>query len=312
MWTCSTSKSTSRTIETNFMLFNKHQTKLSNSKFCVFPLRKVTSPNHFLHTHVYQSYPPYTPNPLKMSTPAHALVAYGKALFILLSIFTAFGVFISRAYVFYEAYSLFSMQRSEESWLRVKCKDAEFYSNMRQHTDLCAQVEHRALQWLLLHALNKVFTTTHICGERPCIEYINDLVVRGIAWPAAIILCIFVVTIPSIITSMASRSLWHASDRRARGNMGGLSSHRALIQNAPFYAALQQQQSIPQPAQQWTTIIDTMDGGDGDNCHQEEGIDCYADIDHNRFLPRRRKPQWVQTPNSQNSSLSHLIGEFEP
>lgn len=272
---------------------------------------------------MYINHTPITPIQRKMSTPAHALVAYGKALFILLSIFTAFGVFISRVYIFYEAYSLFSMQRSEESWLRAKCKDAEFYSNMRQHTDLCAQVEHRALQWLLLHALNKVFTTTHICGERPCIEYINDLVVRGIAWPAAFILCIFVVTIPSIITSMASRSLWHASDRRARlnGNMVGggrtLSlKNRALISNAPFYAALQsatQPSSIQQ--QQWTTIIDT----DG-TAHEmvENGDDvvdsCYADdiVDRSQYPRRRKQQQWIPTKMNQNSSLSHLIGEFEP
>ena len=166
-----------------------------------------------------------------MGTPAHALVAYSKALFILISAFALCGVVISRVYIFYEAYSRFSMERSQEVWLRGQCRDPEFYSNMRQHTALCADIEHSAMQSVTLHALNKVFTTSHVCGERACIEYMNDLVVRGIAWPAALILCLFVVTIPSIITSMASRTMWHASDQRAkRGDWKG-----DVLSNAPFY-----------------------------------------------------------------------------
>lgn len=99
-------------------------------------------------------------------------------------------------------------------------QEPEFYSNMRQHTDLCALVESRAREWVLLHALNTVCTTTHVCGERPCIEYLNDLVVRGIAWPVAAVACLFVVMVPSIITSMASRSMCHAFDTRARRTAG--------------------------------------------------------------------------------------------
>lgn len=79
-------------------------------------------------------------------------------------------------------------------------RQAEFYTNMRQHTDLCAQVERRARQWALLHALNVMFTTSRLCGPRMCVEYANDLVVRGIAWPIAMVLGILVMTMPSIIT----------------------------------------------------------------------------------------------------------------
>ena len=200
-----------------------------------------------------------------MSTPAHALVAYGKALFMLMSIFTFSGVLVSRVYIFYQAYSLFSISRVEETWLRAQCKEPAFYSNMRQHTDLCAHVEHNAMQWIILHALNKVFTTSHLCGDRACIEYLNDLVVRGIAWPAAVIICLFVITIPSIITSMASRSIWHASDKRARGQHG---------ENAPFYSL----RILPPPSRDQSPWTD----------QEEEAAPCH-DYESDLQGPVRRR-----------------------
>lgn len=167
-----------------------------------------------------------------MSTPAQAVIAYSRALLIVFLCMGSAATAISRTYVFYESYSQFTLQRTEEAWLRERCKEADFYSNMRQHTDLCALVESRAREWVLLHALNTVCTTTHVCGTRPCIEYLNDLVVRGIVWPVVVVACLFVVMVPSIITSMASRSMCHAFDTRAR-RTPGMESHqhgvRALV-----------------------------------------------------------------------------------
>lgn len=61
-------------------------------------------------------------------------------LFILASCLVAAGIIISRVHIFYESYSEFTLQRVEEEWLRKNCQDPDFYSNMRQHTDLCALV----------------------------------------------------------------------------------------------------------------------------------------------------------------------------
>lgn len=135
-----------------------------------------------------------------MSTPYHAMVAYLRALVVVSVWVTLIGVGVSRCYILYESYSQFTLQRSEEAWLRERCREPDFYTNMRQHTDLCAQVERRARQWALLHSLNVMFTTARLCGPRMCVEYANDLVVRGIAWPIALVLGIFVMTMPSIIT----------------------------------------------------------------------------------------------------------------
>lgn len=75
----------------------------------------------------------------------------------------------------------------------------------------------------------------------------------GIAWPVAIVACLFVVMVPSIITSMASRAMWHSFDSHARkmpssssyawnkkhdGDFpsGGEGYGEEYNHNAPFYA----------------------------------------------------------------------------
>lgn len=72
------------------------------------------------------------------------------------------------------------------------------------------------MQSPVLHALNTVFTSAHICGSRHCLEYANDLVVRGVAWPVAAIVCAIILMAPSIVSNMASSRVWHALDTRYR------------------------------------------------------------------------------------------------
>jgi hypothetical protein len=153
---------------------------------------------------------------LTMSTPGHVLAAYLRSLFLVFSALSLTGLVVSRVYIFYESYSSFSLKLKEEEWLRGRCQDADFYSNMRQHTDLCAQVETNARTSVLLHALNTVFLSAHMCGSRACMDYINDLVLKGFMWPALVVVCVFVIMIPSIITSMATGRIWHAKDWHAR------------------------------------------------------------------------------------------------
>lgn len=77
-------------------------------------------------------------------------------------------------------------------------------------------MEQGARASILLHALNVACTATSPCGQRACAEYLNDLVVRGFAWPMAAVLCLFVVTAPSIIASLARHGVQSAFDARAR------------------------------------------------------------------------------------------------
>lgn len=151
-----------------------------------------------------------------MSTPMQALLLHARVMLWVGTMLLLLALLVLRVYMFCEAYSSFSLRRTEEAWLRQRCREPDFFSNMRQHTDLCAQVEQGARASILLHALNVVCTTAHLCGQRQCADYLNDLVVRGFAWPLALVLCLFVLMVPSIITSLARHGVWHSFDASAR------------------------------------------------------------------------------------------------
>lgn len=75
-----------------------------------------------------------------MGTPGHVLAECLRSFMVVLSVVLGVGVCVSRVYVFYESYWEFRLKQIDETWLGQQCKDPEFYSNMRQHTDLCTQV----------------------------------------------------------------------------------------------------------------------------------------------------------------------------
>ena len=54
------------------------------------------------------------------------------------------GVFFDVASTLFIAYNRASMRLDAETWLRNNCKDPEFYSQMRAHTTVCAEVEANA------------------------------------------------------------------------------------------------------------------------------------------------------------------------
>jgi hypothetical protein len=47
---------------------------------------------------------------------------------------------VYRMYSLHEQYVFEVGRRSYERWLLQKCKDLEFYSNLKQHSDLCTEV----------------------------------------------------------------------------------------------------------------------------------------------------------------------------
>ena len=73
------------------------------------------------------------------------------------------------------------MQRQQNilnnQWLVQQCKSPEFYSNMKQHSTLCDDVVLEQTDAVLLHALRDVIDQTYLCGDMPCINRIEQIVV---------------------------------------------------------------------------------------------------------------------------------------
>lgn len=56
--------------------------------------------------------------------------------------------------------------------VQQRAQEPEFYSNLRQHTDLCTEVAKNARASLLLTALNTVASQTHACGTASCMDFV--------------------------------------------------------------------------------------------------------------------------------------------
>lgn len=104
----------------------------------------------------------------------------------------------SRIYLLHEAYIQESSKRSDESWLLQQCSDPEFYSNMRQHTDLCTEVANNARSSLILKAIYKVASNTHLCGSSSCVEAAYTFVVR-FGWQATLLVALVMIVAPNFV-----------------------------------------------------------------------------------------------------------------
>ena len=104
-----------------------------------------------------------------------------RAAIISLSCFWAASFLIVRFVVFVEAFREVQQVQHDEKWLLENCRDPEFYSKMRQHTDLCMMVQRNAERSPALFALNAVANTAHLCGRYSCQDMLVSLGDRG--WP---------------------------------------------------------------------------------------------------------------------------------
>ena len=66
------------------------------------------------------------------------------------------GVCLDSLSALYTAYNKACMRLENETWLRNNCKDPVFFSNMRAHTTVCADVEANARLGALWAALREV------------------------------------------------------------------------------------------------------------------------------------------------------------
>ena len=128
-----------------------------------------------------------------MTTPAMVFSSVLKLMVISVGVFWIVSFFVSRVFVFYEAYSTFLNILKDEAWLRAQCALPEFYSNLRQHTDLCNAVRLNAERSPLLIALNEVAGTAHICGRLSCFDMLSNA-----GWPVILTAVFVVLFMPSV------------------------------------------------------------------------------------------------------------------
>lgn len=112
------------------------------------------------------------------------------------------SIFIfTRIYLFYEAYQSESKKKEDERWLRIKCLEPEFFSNMKQHSDLCNQVEINARRSCFLTALHIVLDNTYLCGYESCLTLAGSVTtwMIGAGMPFMIFLVVVILLTPTLL-----------------------------------------------------------------------------------------------------------------
>jgi hypothetical protein len=88
------------------------------------------------------------------------------------------GLFVTNLHRFHVALTSRHQAEQDNNWLAQQCKSPEFYSNMRQHSNLCDEVALAQADALWLHALRDVFDSNRPCGSISCEHRITE----GLAW----------------------------------------------------------------------------------------------------------------------------------
>ena len=140
-----------------------------------------------------------------MTTPGMVVSSLLKLMVISLGVFWSVSFVVSRLFIFYEAYLSFQGTLKDEEWLRSQCTHPEFYSNMRQHSDLCNDVRRNAERSAVLIALNEVAGTAHLCGRYSCLESIAFLS-SSAGWPVLVAIAVTVILAPTVLVRIV-RSL---------------------------------------------------------------------------------------------------------
>ena len=104
-----------------------------------------------------------------------------KLMIICLTTFWIVSFSVGRFFVFYEAYTSALRLIRDEAWIRSQCSDPQFYSNLKQHSDLCQSVQINFERSPVLVALNAVSETAYLCGRYSCVENLAAISRGG--WP---------------------------------------------------------------------------------------------------------------------------------
>lgn len=145
-----------------------------------------------------------------MSTPMMRSAAWGMYCVAFLLFVYFFMILVTHAYNFHENYTAHTNKVAEEKWLLERCKDPEFYANMRQHSDLCETVSLNARRSAVLSALNAIAANTFLCGSQTCLSLIQGII-NDLGWRLLAFLSICTLAVPHVYWILAN--FWRAHHR---------------------------------------------------------------------------------------------------
>jgi hypothetical protein len=118
----------------------------------------------------------------------------------------------------YRHFQLRAAKIEQESWLRARCAEPEFYANMRYHSTLCEDVEATARVGAAWYAINEVATSLPMPN-------LVDLLNKA-SWTTVACMGIVLLVCPSLLiahlTAPAGRTIpLYVQEKGAPGAKGG-------------------------------------------------------------------------------------------
>lgn len=135
-----------------------------------------------------------------MSSPAMIFASMLKLMIICLTTFWIVSFSVGRFFVFYEAYTSALRLIRDEAWIRSQCSDPQFYSNLKQHSDLCQSVQINFERSPVLVALNAVSETAYLCGRYSCVDNLAAISRGG--WPVILSVGVISLLAPTLLVQI--------------------------------------------------------------------------------------------------------------
>jgi hypothetical protein len=136
-----------------------------------------------------------------MSTPVMAFTQYLKWMLMGFWLLWVTTLLVSRIFIFHAAYTTHVAKVSDENWLLEQCKTPEFYSNIRQHTDLCEAVYTNSRSSPFLVAMNAMAVNTYACGTKSCVDVFQGIFVR-MGWQTIGVAIIMLLFVPNLAVAL--------------------------------------------------------------------------------------------------------------
>lgn len=139
-----------------------------------------------------------------MSTPGTALASVMHSVVLWFGVLWVSALFVGRVYAFHEAYMRIQQELANDARLLSLCSDMDFVVMMKQHADVCSQVQVNAEVIPWLKALNVALASPTLCGRDACVDVLGRLVVWS-GWTGALSAIAVALCMPQLLRSLLPR-----------------------------------------------------------------------------------------------------------
>ena len=153
-----------------------------------------------------------------MPLAVHMLVCLTRNISMICTVILIALVSCNFMYTLHSEHATARQRLTDDQWLLKQCGDPDFFMRLKQHTDLCQDVEVNARRSILLHSFSSALRTTQLCGFDSCTNIATalvDTILRGGIITIAIAIAI-IITLPVVSLHMYRRFIDNVSEHHLR------------------------------------------------------------------------------------------------